>query len=71
LSLGRSGSPARAIEVIEKLNKEANTALGDPTIETRLAELGYTPTPMSIADFRRCDMPFAFASRETVVRSKA
>jgi len=41
------------VEVIERLNKEVIAALADPTIKTRLVETGYTPTPMSIPDFKK------------------
>jgi tripartite-type tricarboxylate transporter receptor subunit TctC len=38
-------------EIIEKLNKEINAALGDPTMKARLAELGGIALPGSAADF--------------------
>jgi tripartite-type tricarboxylate transporter receptor subunit TctC len=37
-------------EVIEKLNKEINAGLSDPTIKSRLADLGSTVLPLSPAD---------------------
>jgi tripartite-type tricarboxylate transporter receptor subunit TctC len=37
-------------EVIEKLNKEINAGLADPTIKSRLADLGSTVLPLSPAD---------------------
>jgi tripartite-type tricarboxylate transporter receptor subunit TctC len=38
-------------EIIDKLNKEINAALGDPKMTARLADLGGTPLPGSPADF--------------------
>jgi tripartite-type tricarboxylate transporter receptor subunit TctC len=38
------GTPA---EIVDKLNKEINAALGDPKIRERLADLGSIPTPLS------------------------
>jgi tripartite-type tricarboxylate transporter receptor subunit TctC len=38
-------------EIIERLNKEINTALVDPKIKTRLADLGATALPFTPADF--------------------
>jgi tripartite-type tricarboxylate transporter receptor subunit TctC len=38
-------------EIVEKLNKEINTALADPRMKARLAELGGTVLPGSPADF--------------------
>jgi tripartite-type tricarboxylate transporter receptor subunit TctC len=38
-------------EIVEKLNKEVNTALTDPNIKSRLADLGGTALPGSPADF--------------------
>jgi tripartite-type tricarboxylate transporter receptor subunit TctC len=40
-------------EIVARLNSEVNAALADPTIKTRLAELGSTPAPMSPGDFER------------------
>jgi tripartite-type tricarboxylate transporter receptor subunit TctC len=37
-------------EIIEKLNKEINAGLSDPTIKSRLADLGSTVLPLSPAD---------------------
>jgi tripartite-type tricarboxylate transporter receptor subunit TctC len=42
------GTPA---EIIERLNLEINGGLADPTIKTRLAEMGGTPLPGSPADY--------------------
>jgi tripartite-type tricarboxylate transporter receptor subunit TctC len=42
------GAPA---EIVERLNKEINAGLADPTIKARLADLGGTPLPGSPADF--------------------
>jgi tripartite-type tricarboxylate transporter receptor subunit TctC len=38
-------------EIIDKLSKEVNTALADPKMEARLADLGATVLPGSPADF--------------------
>ena len=38
-------------EVIDKLNKEINAGLADPTLKARLADLGGTVLPGSPADF--------------------
>jgi tripartite-type tricarboxylate transporter receptor subunit TctC len=43
-----TGTPA---EIIGKLNKEINAALGDPKMKARLAEWGATALPGSPADF--------------------
>jgi tripartite-type tricarboxylate transporter receptor subunit TctC len=40
-------------DIIEMLNGEVNAALAEPTIRTRLAELGFTALPGSSADFAR------------------
>ena len=40
-------------EVVAKLNREINAAVADPKLTARLAELGGTPTPMTIADFAK------------------
>jgi tripartite-type tricarboxylate transporter receptor subunit TctC len=38
-------------EIVDKLNKEINAALVDPTMRARLADLGGTPLPGSPAQF--------------------
>jgi len=38
-------------EIIHKLNKEINAALGDPRIKARIAELGATAFPTSPSEF--------------------
>jgi len=38
-------------EIVDKLNKEISTALGDPTLKARLADLGGAVLPGSPADF--------------------
>ena len=46
------GAPRNtAAEIVDKLNKEINTALADPTIKARLAELGGVVLAGSPADF--------------------
>jgi tripartite-type tricarboxylate transporter receptor subunit TctC len=37
--------------VVDELNKQINAALNDAAFKARLADLGGTPTPMSVADF--------------------
>ena len=39
------------MEIIERLNREINTGLSDPTIKTRLADMGGTPLAGSPADY--------------------
>jgi tripartite-type tricarboxylate transporter receptor subunit TctC len=39
------------VEIIDILNKEINTALGDPKIKARIAEMGETALPTSPVDF--------------------
>jgi tripartite-type tricarboxylate transporter receptor subunit TctC len=46
-------------EIIDKVNTEINSALTDPKINARLADLGATPMPMTPADFRK------FIAKET------
>ena len=38
-------------EIVDKLNKEINAGLADPTIKARIADLGGVPMPMSPAEF--------------------
>ena len=38
-------------EIVEKLNKEINAGLADPTMKARLADLGGTVLPGSPAEF--------------------
>jgi tripartite-type tricarboxylate transporter receptor subunit TctC len=38
-------------EIVDKLNKEINAGLGDPSMKARLAELGAVPMPMTPAEF--------------------
>jgi len=46
------GAPANTpTEIINRLNKEANTALVDPKFVARLAELGVVPMPMTPSEF--------------------
>ena len=40
-----------AVEIIEKLNKETNAILAEPSMKIRLADLGSEPIAMSPADF--------------------
>jgi len=46
------GAPkATPTEIVDKLNNEINSALDDPKIKARLADLGGVPMPMMPADF--------------------
>jgi tripartite-type tricarboxylate transporter receptor subunit TctC len=38
-------------DIVEKLNKEINGVLADPTIQQRLAELGCSPMPLAPHEF--------------------
>jgi tripartite-type tricarboxylate transporter receptor subunit TctC len=40
-------------DIVEKLNAEINTALADPVMKARLAELGNVPVPMTSTGFGR------------------
>jgi tripartite-type tricarboxylate transporter receptor subunit TctC len=40
-------------EVVAKLNREINAVLADPKFKARLAELGATPLPSSVADYTK------------------
>jgi len=40
-------------EIVDRLNREINAGLADPTIKARLAEMGASPLPGSPADFRK------------------
>jgi tripartite-type tricarboxylate transporter receptor subunit TctC len=44
------GTPA---EIVERLNREVNAALADPTIKARMADLGSDPLPGSAVDFAK------------------
>jgi tripartite-type tricarboxylate transporter receptor subunit TctC len=53
-SMNGVGAPKRTpTEIVDKLNKEINTALADPKIKARIAELGLTPLVGSPADLER------------------
>jgi tripartite-type tricarboxylate transporter receptor subunit TctC len=48
------GAPDKTpAEIIDKLNKEINAGLADPTLKARLADLGGTPLSSSPADFSK------------------
>jgi len=40
-------------EIVDKLNAATNTALADPKLKARLADLGVEPMPMTPAEFRK------------------
>jgi tripartite-type tricarboxylate transporter receptor subunit TctC len=44
----RSGTPS---EIVERLNREVNAVLAEPTIKARYAELGAFPMPFTSAEF--------------------
>jgi tripartite-type tricarboxylate transporter receptor subunit TctC len=41
------------VDIVDKLNKEINAALADPTLRARLADLGSIPTPLSPAAYEQ------------------
>jgi tripartite-type tricarboxylate transporter receptor subunit TctC len=48
------GAPKNTpVEIIDKLNKEINVGLADPTMRMRLADLGVTAFAGSPADFAK------------------
>jgi len=48
------GAPKKtATEIVEKLNREINAALGDPKLRARLADLGAEPMSMTPAEFEK------------------
>jgi tripartite-type tricarboxylate transporter receptor subunit TctC len=48
------GAPKRTpAEIVERLNKEINAGLNDPTLNARLRDLGATPLTGSPADFEK------------------
>jgi tripartite-type tricarboxylate transporter receptor subunit TctC len=53
-SLYGIGAPRNTpAEIVDKLNKEVNAALADPTMRARLGDLGGTPLPGSPAEFSK------------------
>ena len=40
-------------EIVETLNKEVGSALGDPALKARFAQFGGVPMPMSPAEFQK------------------
>jgi tripartite-type tricarboxylate transporter receptor subunit TctC len=48
------GAPKNTpVEIVERLNREINLALGDPKMKARLADLGGTVLPSSPSDFAK------------------
>jgi len=48
------GAPRNTpVEIIDKLNREINAGLADPTMRARIAELGNTPLALSPAEYGR------------------
>jgi tripartite-type tricarboxylate transporter receptor subunit TctC len=53
-AVGGIGAPkGTPVDIVNKLNKEIDAALADPTLNARFADLGVTPVPGSPADFGR------------------
>jgi tripartite-type tricarboxylate transporter receptor subunit TctC len=48
---GMGAPKATPAPILETLNKEINAGLADPTIKSRLAELGIAPAPMTTAQY--------------------
>ena len=47
------GAPRQTpVEIIDRLNREINAGLADPTMKARLADLGNEPLPLSPAEYR-------------------
>jgi tripartite-type tricarboxylate transporter receptor subunit TctC len=44
------GTPA---DIVDRLNREINAALADPKMKARLADVAYTPVPMTLSDFEK------------------
>jgi tripartite-type tricarboxylate transporter receptor subunit TctC len=40
-------------DIVDRLNREINAALADPNMKARLADVAYTPVPMTLADFEK------------------
>jgi tripartite-type tricarboxylate transporter receptor subunit TctC len=40
-------------DIVERLNREINAALADPTVKARMADLGSEPLPGSVAEFTK------------------
>ncbi|MFN0299021.1 MAG: tripartite tricarboxylate transporter substrate binding protein [Burkholderiales bacterium] len=49
---GISAPKSTPVEIIEKLHKEINASLADPTLQARFSELGATAFPLSSVAFR-------------------
>jgi tripartite-type tricarboxylate transporter receptor subunit TctC len=49
--LGLGAPKNTPAEIVDKLNKEINTALADPKFKARLADLGGVPISMTTAEF--------------------
>ena len=50
-TVGLSAPKSVVVEIIEKLNKETNAILAEPSMKFRLVDLGGEPIAMSPADF--------------------
>jgi tripartite-type tricarboxylate transporter receptor subunit TctC len=58
-------------EIVEKLNKEVNAAIADPTIKKRIEDLGGIPFPVSAADFGKFVRAETDKWRPVVIQSGA
>jgi tripartite-type tricarboxylate transporter receptor subunit TctC len=58
-------------EIVEKLNKEVNAAIADPTIKKRIEDLGGIPFPVSAADFGKFVRAETDKWRPVVIKSGA
>lgn len=48
------GTPRKTpVQIVDLLNREINTSLADPTVQSRLETVGYTPFPNSPAQFSK------------------
>lgn len=47
ITVGLSAPKNIPAEIVDKLNKETNAALADPTVKAKLANLGVVPVPMT------------------------
>jgi tripartite-type tricarboxylate transporter receptor subunit TctC len=53
-AIGGLGAPkGTPVEIIDRLNREINAGLGDPTIKARFADLGLTPLSRSQPEFAK------------------
>ena len=54
ISFGGIGAPQNtAADILDKLDREVNAGLADPTMQARLADFGYIPVSMQRAEFAK------------------